>query len=124
MQADWYFDGDEAVTGERPKHFFGSIEKKPPFLVAVHDLDQDAIKWGGIQNRKAIRTFAECMASGNWFGYRDPTEQHKDKAFPIGLPYWATRDLEKRHERGEFAGDLFDRAAAAQAPLQNRNAAE
>lgn len=125
MQADWYLSGDEALTGERPKHFFfGAIEKKPPFLVAVHDLEADAIAWGAVQNRRAIRTFAECKASGKWPGYRDPIEPAKDKAFPIGLPYWATRDLEKRHERGEFTTNAFERAAAAQAPLQDRNAAE
>jgi len=125
MQAAWYLDAEEAVTGERPsKFYFVAVEKEAPFLVAVHEMDADAIGWGRIQNRSAIRTFAECMTSGQWPGYRDPIAPQKDKAFPIGLPGFALRDLEKRHERGDFTSNAFQRAAAAQAPLQHKDAAE
>ncbi|WP_343715303.1 PD-(D/E)XK nuclease-like domain-containing protein [Inquilinus sp.] len=125
MQAAWYLDAEQAVAGERPtKFFFVAVEKEPPFLVAVHEMDVDAIGWGRIQNRRAIRTFAECMSSGRWPGYRDPLQPSKDQAFRISLPGFALRDLEARHERGEFTTNAFERAAAAQAPLQHRDAAE
>lgn len=96
MQAAWYLDGIEAVTGTKPQSFFFVVqEKEAPFLINVINLDTVAIEWGRLQNRRALRLFAECLSAGRWPGYSEDVET-------VGLPNWALRELQTRHEAGEF----------------------
>lgn len=103
QQAAWYIDSIEAVTGKKPKDFWFVVqEKEAPYLVSVIKLDDGAIDWGRMINRRAIDLFAQCCESQNWHGYRDPQCPTKDKAFVIGLPDFAKFQLEERRESGEF----------------------
>jgi hypothetical protein len=95
QQAAWYLDGVAAVTGERrPRFYFIVVEKTPPFLVAVHQLDAEAIEWGRILNRQARGMYAWCVEQGSWPSYTaDLTGPVK--TFDIGLPHWERRRLQE-----------------------------
>jgi hypothetical protein len=102
QQAAWYTDGVEAVLGERPERFaFVVVCKSPPYLVSTCWLDAEAIEWGGILNRYARGLFAWCLERDEWPSYK-PDIMAAPAAFTISLPEWARRDLEKRHQDGEF----------------------
>lgn len=100
MQAALYMDGIEAVTDTAPQSFFFVVqEKKAPYVVSCIALDPVAIEWGRIQNRKAIRIFADCLAADRWPGYADDVVE-------VELPVWAERELQRQHEAGRFDVDV------------------
>lgn len=66
--------------------YFVAQEKKAPYLCAVYVLNKDALDWGDLQNRAAIRTFAECLNKGKWPGYAETAEE-------IKLPVYAENQL-------------------------------
>jgi hypothetical protein len=94
MQAAFYLDGYRAITGEdAPGFVMVAQEKSAPFCVAVRPWDAHAIEWGRAQIRRALRTLAGCLESGDWPG--PPMET-------LHLPHYAEKDLESRFERGDF----------------------
>lgn len=102
QQAAWYLDGVAAVTGEKPDRFaFIVVEKTAPYLVSICWLDPTVIEWGRILNRRARSVFAWCLEHDRWPGFQ-PDITKAPAAFTISLPAWAIRDLERRHEAGEF----------------------
>lgn len=78
--------GDE-TTG----FLFVLVEKEPPFLVSIVELDDEAVQVGVDRNRRAIDLFAQCTQTGEWPGY-------SPKIQPVSLDYWTIR----RHNE-EFA---------------------
>lgn len=72
-QASFYEDGLLTLTGaDSAASVWVAVEKDPPYLVAVHQLPSvDMIRGRGL-NRRALRLYAECTASGVWPGY--PTD--------------------------------------------------
>lgn len=83
QQAEWYRDGVAAVgMSEDPAFVFVVQEKKPPYLVSVVELDNDALMLGRRLNRRAIDTYAECVAADHW-----PT--WGDDVHLVSLPTWA-----------------------------------
>lgn len=103
QQASWYLDGVEAVTGTRPERFAFVVQsKKPPHLVSVCWVAAEALEWGAVLNRHALRIFAECLRTGEWPAYR-PDVAAGARAFSINLPGWAQRELQARQDAGEFA---------------------
>lgn len=104
QQAAWYLDVAEAVTGLRPDEFwFVAQETSAPHLVSVCKLDERALSWGAILNRRAIDVFDRCVKANDWPGYRDPLKPDRDAAFVISLPTYAEFQLEERLESGEFS---------------------
>lgn len=59
-----------------------TVEKLPPFAVAVYRIDEDALEAGRRMYRRALRLWAECLDRGIWPGYSDRIES-------ISLPAWA-----------------------------------
>lgn len=99
-RAAWYIDGAEAVFGKRPEEYwFVVVEKEPPWLVSTIALDEAALEWGRMVNRRALDLFAACAARGEWPGYRDPGSD-RDRAFRVGLPNWAIYQLQDKTEAG------------------------
>ncbi|MGV0109805.1 PD-(D/E)XK nuclease-like domain-containing protein [Arthrobacter sp. CP30] len=84
QQDPHYRDGIHAVTGARPDFLFILVEKAPPYLVSVVELDAEAIDLGRAANLRAIHTYNHCRATETWPGYPE--------ADPISLPAWATRE--------------------------------
>lgn len=95
-QAAWYIDGIKAVgLCDTSSFLFVFQEKDPPYLVNVVSLSEIDEEWGRIVNRKAIGLFAQCLRDDHWPGYADDVMQ-------IALPGWAERDLQNRHDAGDF----------------------
>lgn len=88
-QAAWYLDGIEAATGNRPGAFvFAAFEKKAPYAAAFYYADDAMIEAGRAQYRKALRTYADCVARNEWPGYSNQIEM-------ISLPVWAQQQGEE-----------------------------
>lgn len=55
---------------ERPRDFrFVVVEKTPPYLVSVNELDAEFEAIGRQRMRRAINTYAACMEADDWPGY-------------------------------------------------------
>lgn len=82
LQSAWYTDGLAAITGERLPFVHVVVEKEPPHLVAVYQVDHEALAYGAERAAEARRLFAECESSGQWPGYSSEIEL-------VSLPAWA-----------------------------------
>lgn len=81
-QNAFYDDGFRAV-GAALEHFvFVAIEKAPPYLIGVFNLDDDAIRRGRGWARSSLRTFADCIERGEYPGYDTSIQT-------LSLPGWA-----------------------------------
>jgi hypothetical protein len=88
QQAPYYLDGVNALDlGDDPKFVFVAIEKQPPYLVNVIELDVVAMRIGAHLNRRAIDVYAGCVATGEWPGYSKDVEL-------ASLPAWFERQFE------------------------------
>lgn len=110
MQAEWYLDGVEAVTGIRPEHFyFIAVEVAPPHLVTVCRYrprlgeKPRGLEWAAMMNRKAIDLFASCVEADDWPPYTRSVVE-------LDLPTYAEYQLEERRAEGEFDTAKPDRA--------------
>lgn len=110
----WEMDGIEAVTGTRPERFCLLVQSKsPPHLVTPVWLHPEDLTWGSILNRYARGVYAWCGERGEWPGYQ-PDLMSVPKAFDtIRMPGWALRELEKRHEAGQFEPPVLEMEKAA-----------
>lgn len=96
QSAAFYFDGIEAVYGQRPTHWVNIVvEKEGPFCVSLYELPAEDIERGRALNRKAIRLFADCLNAERWPGYAD-------EPLAVGLPGWARNriDTEQTNDFG------------------------
>lgn len=66
---------------------FAAVEKHPPYLVAVHEIDSTDLRRATALNELAAATFARCLETGTWPGY--PERVHR-----ISLPGWIARNEE------------------------------
>lgn len=86
QSAAHYIDGVKVATGEELPFRFVLVEKSPPYLVSVVELDWEALEIGRGLNDRAKRIYRECAESGNWPGY--PAVE------PVALPNWAVYQAE------------------------------
>lgn len=87
VQEYWYGRGWGAAGGGVIKGtVFLAIEKEAPYAMQVFELDPTSVAEGGAIAEKALRTYAECMASGHWPAYPEQVTQ-------IMIPKWAYREL-------------------------------
>lgn len=66
--------GMEAVLGRRPSdedYVLVFVETSRPYCVNVTPIDPQAIYYGRLQVRRALRTFADCIERNEWPGYAD-----------------------------------------------------
>jgi hypothetical protein len=81
-QAAWYLAGAQALQlDEEPVFLFIAVDKHPPYMVSVIELDSDAIAYGQRQMNRAINTYFECQQSGVWPSWGNDV-------YLIGLPKW------------------------------------
>lgn len=76
------------------------IEKEPPHTVVFAEIDVDLIAWGRVQNRGAMRRFAECLAKGRE-SHHFPSN-YRDGELTIRTPAWYHEQLVKRQETNEL----------------------
>lgn len=69
QQDCWYREGLDHLTGEQHGFVFVVQETKPPHLVSVCEIDDDAREIGTQRNRVARRIFLDCMTRDEWPGY-------------------------------------------------------
>lgn len=81
------------------------VGSKAPHLPFVATLKDSAMAWGDLIVTRALRTFADCLASGKWPGYADDVIE-------IDLPPWEEVRLQKMHEAGAFQMDEKQEKAA------------
>lgn len=82
QQAAWYLDGIAALNlAPDPAFVFVFVEKEPPYLVTVAEVDAMALRIARDLNRQALETFRECTETGHWPGY-------SDQVIPVRLPAW------------------------------------
>lgn len=120
MQDPFYRDVVEAVTGERPRHFWFVVqEKEPPYLVTVHGIDAEDVERGAFLNRRAVWQFAECLETGRW-------PEYSDKALITSLPPWERERIERGFDREvnpkALAPETLKRLTDWQAPADDRKA--
>ncbi len=71
QQAEFYRRGLAAIghpAAEEPLRFICQ-ESEAPYLVQIHTPDDMAMEVARVLNDRAIRIYAEAMASGTWAGY-------------------------------------------------------
>lgn len=87
VQAKFYSDGYEAVTGKQSQGFvFIAVEKEPPYGVCVFVADQDFIATGLMQYRRDLERYAECAKTGEWPCYPETIVN-------LSIPPWALKQL-------------------------------
>lgn len=110
VRAAWYLAGAAEVLGKRPAHYwFVVVEKDPPHIVEVYELDPRAIAWGERIIGRALGWFAECMKANRWPSYCG-------KPTVLELPGWAEFQLADREQAGEFSREKADIAVRMMAP--------
>jgi hypothetical protein len=96
QQAAHYIDGYNAVTSDKQDQFcFIAQESKPPYLVGVYFLDEDAIEIGREKNRRALYSIANHAGAL-------PSYNNNESAI-ITLPGWALYE-HAAQERDELVG--------------------
>lgn len=84
VQAAFYTDAYELLTGVRPEFPFVVVEKTAPHLVSVVNLDDEAVDVGRSRYRDALDTYTRCTETGVWPGYTETLAE------TVALPRWAT----------------------------------
>lgn len=83
MQAAHYLDGIRALgIHDDPAFLFIVVEKEPPYVVSVIELDEYALSTGRQKMRDAIDVYTACAAEDVWPGYSEDVEL-------VSLPRWA-----------------------------------
>lgn len=70
------------VDVEVDRFVFIAQEKKPPYLLSLHEFDAEDIYLADLQCRKAIDIYAACSSTGEWPGYGTGINTMR-------LPQWA-----------------------------------
>jgi hypothetical protein len=85
-QGAYYLDIANALEPENPKQGFVFIvvEKHPPYVVMIYELDEASIAYGRRQYQRLLRRYAQCVATGQWPGY-------PEKCVKVGVPDWVLR---------------------------------
>ncbi|PIJ36757.1 hypothetical protein BMW24_003585 [Mycobacterium heckeshornense] len=85
LQMAWYVTVARLLELDpAPVFVFVLVEKEPPYLVSVVELDGEAFALGCRQMRRAIDTYVVCSEWDEWPGYGDGIE-------PVSLPPWVFR---------------------------------
>lgn len=88
QQAAFYLDAlRDLEVSDDPAFVFVFVEKRPPHLVHVVQLDDLALATGDDRNRQAIDTYVNCTTSGVWPGY--PWPRRDDDITTVSLPPYA-----------------------------------
>lgn len=85
IQQEQYLEGVRATGLGDPdsRYVFAVVEKEPPYLVTVVQLDEDAERIGRHLRREAISRLVECTKSGHWPGYSDDVVQGSLPAYYV-----------------------------------------
>lgn len=87
QQDPLYIDGIEAagLAPDGVRFIFVFQSKTAPHLITVRELDQQSRDIGRAKNQRALRIYADCMATDTWPDWTGPV----DDIPQIALPTWA-----------------------------------
>ncbi|MGA4875925.1 PD-(D/E)XK nuclease-like domain-containing protein [Streptomyces lydicamycinicus] len=87
QQDPLYIDGIEAagLAPDGCRFIFVFQSKTAPYLVTVRELDQQSRDIGRAKNERALRIYADCMATDTWPDWTGPVTEIPQ----ISLPTWA-----------------------------------
>jgi hypothetical protein len=83
-----------------PVYYFVVQEKERPYLVSIVTLEEADLDWARLLNRRWLDVAAECLQTGVWPGYGD-------EVVTIRRPVYMERELDRRHEAGEFVNTVL-----------------
>jgi len=99
-EPDQYVTGEEDDDGYAPTEAikgqaiggveafcFLVVEKKPPYAFAVYELPPAIVEEGRAAMRKALNTYAECVAADQW-----PAYQKQRAPIELDFKHWAYRE--------------------------------
>lgn len=95
IQRGHYLDILKRATDREAELLFVAVEKEPPYLVAVHQLDDEFAGMGETEALEAVDQYKRCMDSGVWPGY--PATINR-----LQPPMYAIYDYQDRYESGEI----------------------
>jgi hypothetical protein len=84
-QAAWYLRGAFRTSGKRLGHRIIAVETKPPYAVAVYEIDEPALTAGMAECERAVKVYQKWIADGVATAY-DPGIQS------IGIPAYMLPD--------------------------------
>lgn len=87
MQAAWYLDLAADLGHPAVGFAFVAVEKVPPYLIGIYELDADALDLGRALNRRALDLFRECTTTAQWPGYSGGQPWQT-----LSLPPWAFKE--------------------------------
>ena len=96
VQEGHYIDAYANITGEMLPFKFVVVEKAPPYLVGVYELDEHFKEIGADAAKKARELYAECLASNEWPGYPEEVQQ-------LAPPAWLAWAHEEEQAEIEIA---------------------
>jgi hypothetical protein len=89
ISAAFYAEGIAQVYGKPPTNWLHIVaEKDFPFTVSLYELPAEDIERGAFLMRKAVRTFADCLAADRWPSWADEPQS-------IGLPHWSRKMIDE-----------------------------
>lgn len=84
QSAAWYMEGlAKAGIDSDARMVFIAVEKTPPYLVGIYDLDLKALLVGNELNRQAIETYETCRALDIWQGIPEHSRSLAIKPYEI-----------------------------------------
>lgn len=91
VQRAHYLDILAKAAGREMDMLFVTVEKEPPYLVAVHQLTPEFVDMGRAEALEAVDIYRRCMDTGDWPGY--PMEINH-----LAPPMFAVYDYQDRYE--------------------------
>ena len=102
QSAAHYIDVINLIYGEQPRRWvLVTVEKSPPYCVVIDHLDDDDLEQARMLNRRAINQFADCTATGNWYGYTPPDKPIR----ALHMAGYQRTVIAQMIERGELSYD-------------------
>jgi hypothetical protein len=83
LQAAYYADGYETISGTAPGVIVVAVEFEPPHDVVTYVIPDDVLQVGRDQYRQLLAELGMCATTGEWFGSGRGIEQ------TLQLPAWA-----------------------------------
>jgi len=71
VQEAWYRRGLKAAGFTPERFMFIAVESTAPYGVAIYELDQAYLDAANAEIETNLATYAECVKSGNWPGYKE-----------------------------------------------------
>ena len=100
FQAAYYAKAAEVAFGKPFKFLFVAVERKAPYTVDIFEVTPDMISEGLYKCEKALKTYAQCEASGEWPN-REPVIRQLD------YPGWYNRVSMEEPTAEEDLSDVF-----------------